>query len=120
MNGGQPPQLPPSPAMGALQALRQAPQDDSDAEQMPMGTDKNTKEIFIDRTLFNKFKAKKGDRVIIEGTVTTTGISVGITPDSVEPDKSDKDAEDDDKDMDEDLDDDAPDDVDTTDSESPK
>ena len=43
-----------------------------------------------------------------------------ITPDSVEPDKSDKDAEDDDKDMDEDLDDDAPDDVDTTDSESPK
>jgi hypothetical protein len=98
------------PALAALQASRAAapePLDNGD-EQNPMGTDKSTKEFFVDRNMV-KGKVKKGDKVTVTGTVTTTGVSVGVTPDSVEVDDGkDKDGEEggDEKGADPDLDDD--------------
>ena len=109
------------PALNALQAARQAPPmggagDDPglgslglptpgpNATRNPMGTDKQTKEVFVDRKLFEGMKVKKGDRIEVCGMITTLGNVIGFIPDKVEPD-DEKDEKDEDGEFDPDMDD---------------
>ena len=61
------------------------------ATRNPLGTDKQTKEVFVDRGLLNGMKVKKGDRIEVCGMITTLGNVIGFIPDSVGPDDEDDD-----------------------------
>ncbi len=114
LGAGMPPM---HPALAALQGARQSGAPDDGAQDNPLGTEKRTKEVFLDKDMFGDFKPKKGDKVTIQGTVTTTGVSVGVTPDSVSPEKGDKDEE---KEFDPDLDDDLSDEMQTNSHPEPQ
>jgi hypothetical protein len=95
-----------SPGVAALQAARQqgAPPLQDGEQQNPVGTEKRTKEVFFSKDMLGDFKPKKGDKVQMTGTVTTTGIDIGVTPEKVGPIKGDKEEEDEfDPDLDDDL-----------------
>ena len=80
--------------LGALDALmKEAPdngggQMQGDEKEMPMGTDKGSGEVFVDRDLASG-KLKRGQKVVIRGTVTVTGNKIGVSPSSIEEDSGD-------------------------------
>ncbi len=68
--------------MGARQASRPQPQVDNDM-MMPMGSDKATGEVFLDRALKGDLKCKKGDTVMVKGTITSLGSKIGFSPSEI-------------------------------------
>ena len=87
------------PGMGGEPAM--APVDSLGEEVMPMASNKATGELFVDKDLFNGAKVKRGQRVMLYGTVTAVGNRIGV-----QPDKGAMDSEGAEDEMDDDLDDD--------------
>lgn len=99
--------MPKDAAFNALMSARDSGvgMQEADPEMsMPMGQDKSTKTMFLDRSIFGSEKVKMGDAVVVRGTVTSIGSTIGFSPtEGMKEDSGDKPEEE--ESFDEDLDD---------------
>jgi hypothetical protein len=51
---------------------------------MPMGLDKESGTLLMDRSLFKGLKVKPGDEITVTGKVTAIGNKIGFSPESAE------------------------------------
>lgn len=73
--------MPANPSLDALSALAAMPMEEEpeSAEPMnPMGTDESSGEVFVAPTVFGQGKPRRGQPVVLYGTITVTGNKVGV------------------------------------------
>lgn len=94
-----------SPMMAALLGARTQGMAEGDHEMtMPMGEDKQTGTLMLDRSLCGDHSYKKGDEILVRGKITAIGNKLGFAPSGIEPAEAEAEEEEEyDPDMDDSL-----------------